>query len=294
MWFKNLNVYRFNEPFTPTGEMLEAKLQEATFHRCGAHDMSSYGFISALGAKTKALVHQNNGCMLIRTRKEEQILPAEVIKEKLAEKIEQIEEEQDRQVFAKEKKALKDDIIRELLPQAFTRSKYTQAYIDPVTGLLIVNGSAKQAEELTSKLREALGSLPISLPYNRMPCDVMHGWLDTGEPPGSLVFGDVSELREPGDEGGQLKAKQMDLTSQPIQNHLDDMLVSALMLTWQDAITFTLKEDLRLIGVTITDILQAERDTVETQTKVEALDADFALMSLYLRKFLPQLISYLN
>ncbi|USE39566.1 recombination-associated protein RdgC [Endozoicomonas sp. SCSIO W0465] len=101
-------------------------------------------------------------------------------------------------------------------------------------------------------------------------------------------------MREPGDEGGQLKAKQMDLTSQPIHNHLDDMLVSALMLTWQDAITFTLKEDLRLTGVTMTDILQAERDTVETNSKVEALDADFALMSLTFRKFLPQLISYLN
>ncbi|WP_066018649.1 recombination-associated protein RdgC [Endozoicomonas atrinae] len=297
MWFKNLNVYQFTEDFTLTGEALEEALrQNGAFIPCGPQDMSRYGFVSALGHRTEALVHQNNACMLIRARKEEKILPNEVINEKLAEKIEQIEQNEDRQVFAKEKKCIKEDIVMELLPQAFTRSKYTHAYIDLVRNLLIVNGSAKQAEELTSKLREALGSLPVLPPQTKtFPATCMSDWLKTQELPRPLLLGDQCELREPGEEGAHLKAKQFDLINGSIEPHLKDgMLVCSLLLTWQDSLTFTLNENLRLTGMTMTDVLLAERDETETDTKLEALDADFALMTGTFRKFLPQLFSYMN
>ena len=300
MWFKNLNVYQFTEDFTLTGEALEERLQQdGAFVPCGPQDFSRYGFVSALGHRTKAMVHQNNGCMLIRARKEEKILPNEVINEKLAEKIEQIEQDEDRQVFAKEKKALKEDIVMELLPQAFTRSKYTHAYIDTIRNLIIVNGSLKQAEELTSKLRETLGSLPVVFPQVKtFPSTSMTNWLATKDIPDALLIGDQCELREPGEEGAHLKAKQFDLTggfNGSIQPHLDNgMLVCSLLLTWQDSLTFTLNENLRLTGMTMTDVLQGERDEVETDTKLEALDADFALMTGTFRRFLPQLLSYMN
>ena len=297
MWFNNLNIYQFTEPFTLTGEALEEKLREnGAFTRCGPHDMSSYGFVSALGHRTTALVHQNNGCLLIRARKEEKILPNDVAKEKLEERIEQIETEQDRTVYSKEKKALKEDIIRELLPKSFTRSKYFYAYIDLISDLLIVHGSNTQAEELTSHLREALGSLTIILPsVKEMPSFRMTAWLRNRELPAPLTFGDQCELREPGGEGAHLKAKQFDLTGSAVETHLDDGLVAhSLMLTWDDSLTFTLKDDLRLTGIAMTDVLQNERDNIETNSKLEELDADFALMTGTFRRFLPQLIRYFN
>ena len=185
--FKNLIIYRFTQPFTLSGMELEEKLDESRFRPCGSQDMTTYGWVGALGKTSKALVHENNDCLLFCAAKEEKILPASVINDAVQERVEQIEQEQDRQVFSKERRTIKDDIILELLPKAFTRQKFTRAYIDRRNGWLVVNASSfRQAEDLTSHLRKCLGSLPITLPaVKNRPGSAMTEWLDTAQLPSS-------------------------------------------------------------------------------------------------------------
>lgn len=298
MWFKNLIFYRFTQPFGTTAEELEERLQQKRFRGCNSQDMSSYGWVAPLGKHSEMLTHAGNGFVMVAARKEEKILPASVIKDVLEEKIEQIELEQDRQVFGKEKKTLKDDVIMELLPKAFSRCQTTFAYIDPNKGWLIVDASSfKKAEELTSCLRECIGSLPIvNPPLKNMPSHAMTHWLAGSAPlPDHLVLGDECELREPSDEGGQVKVSRQELVGEEIEVHLQaGKQVSKMALLWNDSLSFVLGDDLVIRKLKFTDAIQDQLDEVNAETAAEQFDADFALMTLTLQQMLEDLMESLG
>ena len=298
MWFKNLIFYRFTQPFQTTAEELEERLQQKRFRSCNSQDMSSYGWVAPLGKHSDMLTHAGNGFIMVAARKEEKILPASVIKDVLEEKIELIELEQDRQVFSKEKKTLKDDVIMELLPKAFSRCQTTFAYIDPIKGWLVVDASSfKKAEELTSCLRECLGSLPIvNPPLKNMPSHAMTRWLAQDTPmPNRLVLGDECELREPGDEGGQVKVSRQELVGEEVEVHLQaGKQVSKMALIWNDSLSFVLGDDLVIRKLKFTDSIQEQLDQVNAETAAEQFDADFALMTLTLQQMIEELMESLG
>src|SRR3546814_16706365 len=90
------------------------------------------------------------------------MLPGSVGKDGLKEKGDEIEAEQMRKVYKKERDQIKDEIIQAFLPRAFIRKSGTFAAIDAERGLILVNSaSPKKAEHLLSTLREANGSLPV-------------------------------------------------------------------------------------------------------------------------------------
>ena len=119
MWFKNIRAYRLNDSFDLSPSDLEEKMQVGTFTPCAKSQSLSLGWVPALGDGTEALVHAAAGRLLLCLRREEKILPASVIREQLAEKVETIEQEEGRKVYRKEKLRLKDAIERlkdEMIP----------------------------------------------------------------------------------------------------------------------------------------------------------------------------------
>ena len=291
--FKNLVIYRFTQPFTLSGMELEEKLQESRFRPCGSQDMSTYGFVGALGKTSKALVHENNDCLLFCAAREEKILPATVINDAVQERVEQIEQEQDRQIFSKERRSIKDDIIMELLPKAFTHQKFTRAYIDRRKGWLVVNtASFRQAEDLTSCLRGCLGSLPIAPPITKnQPCSVMTEWLDTHQPPDAFTICNSCELREPGEDGGTIIARDEDLNTDVIHQHLlSGKQVTKLHIDWRETLHGHLTDDLRFMRLKMADVFHEQLDAENCETLQQQLDSDFAMMSGTLRHFLSELI----
>ncbi len=288
MWFKNLITYKFSKLFEITADYLTEHLQQKLFRSCGSQDLTSYGWVPALGSGTTALVHQSENCLLIKACQEEKLLPASVIKDALQEKVETIEQEEQRQVFSKEKKALKDDIIMELLPQAFTKKTYTLAYIDLTAQLLIVNASSfTQAEKLTSCLRECLGSLPVTMPtIKNLPSTSMTQWLSSELVPAPFALGSECELREPGDEGAKIKAFHQELTSEEIKAHVESgMQACKVGVQWDDSLTCTIRDDLVIQKLKFTDLIQEQLDDIEIETKVEQMDASFSIMTGTLRRF---------
>lgn len=102
---------------------------------------------------------------MLCAKREEKILPPAVINELLAERVAEIEESQMRKIRRKEKDEMRDNLIAELLPRAFSRSARTYAYIDAKEGWLIVDSaSRKRAEELVELLRKTIGTLPVVPP----------------------------------------------------------------------------------------------------------------------------------
>ena len=158
------------------------------------------GWVPPLGEGTETLVHAAGGRMLIRLKREEKILPSSVVREMLEEKVAVIEEEQARKVYRKERLTLKDEIIQDCLPRAFSRSAAVYAYIDTRSNWIFVDApSAGRAEELLNLLRECIGSFPVVLPQvNNAPTAAMTGWLVHQNLPDDFTLGEECELREPG------------------------------------------------------------------------------------------------
>ena len=292
MWFKNLAVYRFTEAFTHSIEELEEKLADKRFHPCGKQDISRYGWTPPSGS-AEALAYASSGFIMLCGKKEEKVLPSQVINEMLQEKVAELEQAESRKLSGKEKSRLKDELIFELLPRAFAFSRKTYAYIDPKGGWIVVDAaSAKKAEDLLSLLRQSLGSLPVvPLTSADKPALVMTDWLKNQTEPGDIVIEDECELRSQSDEGSIIRCKRHDLRAPEILNHLDnDKLVIKLALSWADRLSFVLDENLGVKRLKFLDLIQDQVADIETSNDAERFDADFAIMSKELSHFLLRLV----
>ena len=297
MWFRNLAVYRFTEPFTLTSEVLEQKLQQQPFRPCGGHDEFSFGWTSPLGKASDALVHANNCFFMLCAKKEEKVIPASVINEMLQEKISEIEELEARKLPGKERTRIKDELIFELLPRAFSFSRKTYAYIDSQGSWLVVDAaSAKKAEDLLSQLRKCLGSLPVvPIGASIKPATVMTQWLLHHDAPKDIVIEDECELRSPEEEGGIIRCKRHDLALPEIKNHLDNgKQVIKLALSWAERLSFVLDENLSVKRLKFLDLIQEQAADIETIDEVEQFDADFSIMTAELAQFFPRLLELFN
>ncbi|GGK83177.1 recombination-associated protein RdgC [Amphritea balenae] len=293
MWFKNAIYYRFSQPFSYTPEALEDKLNEKAFTPCGSQELSRFGWVSPSNGLSDMLVHAGNGFLLIAGQKEEKILPAGVIRQKLDEKVKVIEHEQARKVYKKEKDQLKDEIVLDLLPRAFSKYQKTWALIAPEHNLLIVDASShKRAEELLSHLRSLLGSLPVVLPdVNHSPSAIMTQWLEKPEDRfAGLEPLDECELRDSAIETGVIRCKGQDLGSDEIIHHLEaGKRVVKLAVEWQESLNFIIQDDLCIKRIKLSDQLKEKLDQDSPDEAFAQFDAEFVQMSLELTRLVPAL-----
>ncbi|MEP1213415.1 MAG: recombination-associated protein RdgC [Marinobacter sp.] len=298
MWFRNARVFRFTKPFEITAEALEEKLQADAFKPCGPQETSRQGWVSPMGKHSDLLVHSAGGYHLIALRKEEKLLPASVIKELVDEKAEMIEAEQHRKVRRKEKDELKEEVMLEMLPRAFSKNRRCYAYLAPADGVLIVDaGSAKQAEDLASTLRKSVGSLPVRPPaVEQAPAFTFTGWLNESiELPASIELGTECELKDTSEDGGVVRCKGLDLQGDEIRSHLDaGMQVTKLSVTWDDNLSFVLDEELGIRRLKFGDTLQEKLDDVDADDAAARFDAAFSLMTLELARLIPGLLEALG
>lgn len=293
MFFKNLQVYRFTRPMEQDDNALERNLEEFKFKACGSQDISKLGWVFPMGKSGSMYTHINNKQILICLKKEEKMLPAGVIKEQLNERVEAIELEQGRALKKKEKDSLKEDIMMQLLPRAFSRTAYTFAWIDNESNMLYVDASStRKAEELISLLRKTVGSLPVVPVQLQKQTDVvMTDWLVEGNIPANYKLEDEAELCSALEGGGIIRCKQQDLLSEEIKIHLNsDKFVTKLALNWADSISFIIGEEFALKRLKFSDVLQEQNDDIEESDFAARFDADFILMTGEIKQLIPSLV----
>jgi recombination associated protein RdgC len=260
MFFRNALIYRFAQHIDLKPDALAEALATKPHREPASQELTTYGFVPPFGSE---LVQHVDGAMLIAAKKTERILPGAVVREELAKKVAEIEEQQMRKVYKKEKDQLKDEIILNLLPRAFLRHKATFAIIGEE--FIIVDAtSARHAEDLLSTLREALGSLPVRpLAVKVAPTASMTDWVKTQEAPGDFHLLDECDLRDTHEDGGIVRCKRQDLTSEETQLHLTaGKLVTKLSMAWGDKLSFVLDDKLAIKRLRFEDLLQeqAEKD----------------------------------
>ena len=282
MWFKNVRAYRLTSPLDLNPEQLEQQLQSQRFSPCGKSQALAMGWVAPLGENTEALVHAAAGRFLLCLRREEKLLPASVVREQLTEKISGVEREEARKVYRKEKLRLKDEIIQDCLPRAFSRSSLIYAYFDTSRNWLFVDSaSAARAEELINTLRECIGTLPLVLPrVNQSPAAAMSSWLLHRNLPSDFLLKNDCDMRDPGEEGGVVRCRGIELSGEEVDIHLQaGKQVVRLAVQWDEKLSLVLAEDLCLRRLRFADELVAENDDLPEADPLARLDADFALMS---------------
>lgn len=298
MWFKNLLIYRLTQDLPFDAQVLETALATKLARACSSQELATYGFVAPFGKGEDApLVHVSQDFLLIAARKEERILPGSVVRDALKEKVEEIEAEQMRKVYKKERDQLKDEIIQAFLPRAFIRRSATFAAIAPKQGLILVNASSpKRAEDLLSTLREVVGSLPVRpLAVKVAPSATMTEWVQTQKAAENFFVLDECELRDTHEDGGIIRCKRQDLTSDEIQLHLSTgKVVTQLSLAWQDKLSFVLDDKLVVKRLKFEDLLQDEAEQNGGDDDLGQQDASFTLMMLTFGEFLPQLFEALG
>ena len=298
MWFRNLLVYRLTQDLPFVADELQTALAAKPARPCASQELTTYGFVAPFGKGEDApLVHVSQDFILIAARKEDRILPGSVVRDALKEKVDEIEAEQMRKVYKKERDQIKDEIIQAFLPRAFIRRSTTYAAIAPKQGLILVNSaSPKRAEDLLSTLREAIGSLPVRpLTVKMAPTAVLTEWVKTQQAADHFTVLDECELRDPQEDGGIIRCKRQDLTSDEIQLHLSTgKQVTQLSLAWQDKLSFVLDEKMIVKRLRFEDLLQDQAEQDGGDDDLGQQDASFTLMMLTFGEFLPQLFDALG
>lgn len=286
-WFRNAIIYQLTKQID--FENIEKQLKECEFTSCGSADVSHFGWSAPL-VTSENLAHQANGKILLVAKREEKILPVEVVNRELNKRITALEEKEQRKLKKVERSSLKDDVIATLLPQAFSRIKTTALYIDTLKQLIFVDAaSSKTAEDALALLRKSLGSLlVVPLAFNCAPCEVMTRWV-TDTAPDWLILRKEVEIREKEDLG-VIHCKQKDVEDEEIIELVQNGLISKLALEWENNLKFVLIEDGTLKRLKFDDNITEQNDDIVKEDVTARFDVDFVLMASVLGKTVDSLI----
>lgn len=257
---KNATFYRF------TGDMPEltqalANVELPPFTRCASNQLKSGGFVKPFQDVDCIIGTSHFFCYKI----EERILPAQAIREELARRCTEIGEREGRIIRGKEKQALKDEVIVDMTPKAFTKTKKMYGCLDTATKLFTVfTPTASVAEDFLTALREALGSLAVTpLRSTTSPCATLTAWANDTSPfqLEGFEIGEKCKIHAI-DGAGEVSCKGIEISEESVQCHLiAGRMIVELALSSEDAITFTLTDDLVIKSVKFGDLLdEVEND----------------------------------
>ena len=297
MWFKNLTIYTFEKPSfqnTLAGLSLATTLGGKVFAPCTDTQRKSTGWVPPLGKESEALTMEVNGFILLTMATQERLLPASVVRERLAENVAEIEEREHRRVGSKEKKELIESIEDDLLPTAFTRTTKLDAWIDIKGQRLIINTTSMTvAEEFTTLLRRTIGSLPVIPATGLLNSLILTNWLSTYKLPEPFEFGDECELKgTSNDDQGTISFRKYELGDEIVKSCIESgKVVTKAALVWDKKISFTIGEDLVIRKLKFMDVLNEKMNEENPESHAERMAIEFTLMtgevSLFLDALLP-------
>lgn len=286
MFFKNLTFFRF--PAALDFSEVDTLLPHSLLRPVGPLEMTSRGFISPFGREEKTdFSGRIDDVLWLSVGAEEKILPAVVVNDLVARKIEEIEEKEGRRPGGRERKRLKDDMLHELLPRAFVKGSRTDALIDTRSGYIAVDTSSRKvAETVVSDVRGLLGSFP-AMPVNAevAPRSILTGWIAGKDMPAGLELGEECELKDPAEGGAVVKCQKQELRCAEIDKHLDaGKQVTRLALTFEDNLSFVLGDDLTVRKLKFLDGALDQLEDSEGEGRRMELDARFALQAGEIRR----------
>ena len=298
--FKNLIAYRIGPGWpdvASAGEplaYLEEALAKTPFSPCGPTQERSAGWVAPRGEAHGALAESVGGQWILRFMTEAKVVPASVIRRKLEERAAAIEQQTGRKPGRKEQRDLKDELLLDLLPMAFTKQGSVTVWIDAPAQLLVTDaGSQGRADEVTTALVEALPGLSLSLLDTQVgAAAAMAQWLTIHEAPENFAIDQECELKASDDSKSVVRYARHSLDIEEVAQHIaQGKLPTRLALTWSGRVSFVLTEGLQLKKIAF---LEGVFDGTSGSGKDGGFDADVAIATGELRSLLPDLLMALG
>lgn len=293
--FKNLTIYRFPTDLPPQSmpnywpprsgrNPVEFADQLATerLRPVGPMEFHTAGWISPYGSSGDCLFQQVGDCIMLTLGGESKVLPPAAVAAATSKRVADIEAQTGNTLGRRARQRMKDEVIVDMLPRAFTAPSRLSGYLDLARGILAVDtASRKAADEFVSHFRRTLGSFP-ALPLNAevSPQAVLTSWLSCDEAiPVSFSFGDECELRDPVDGGAVWRGKHDELLSPVVAEQLTaGRRCARLGLEYHDRLSFTFGDDLVIRKLRFLDGALDKLDLDGDDAVAEA-DARFALLA---------------
>ncbi|WP_157957102.1 recombination-associated protein RdgC [Salinicola salarius] len=296
MFFKHAILYKVHQAAIALEE-LEAALAEFAFRPVSPREARRVGWTTPGGRSSEVLAHAINGHYLLAMLRQERLLPAAVVNDEVDERCAAREQAEGQPVSRREKQLIKEAVLEELLPQAFTRTQRVELWWDTQRGTIAINASSrKRAEEVLDLLRQTLGSLKVTPLATKTPAArVMTQWLaDPGTRPQWLTLGGIVELRAAEDDG-VFRARQVDLDSEEVQRLVENGRQATQMSIGNESrARFVLTDDLAIKSIEFDDQVIELASAEEVEDPIAKMEADFAIMTDVFRDVIAQLVDALG
>lgn len=294
--FKNVTIYRIAPGWEATLEDMETALDAARFVPCGATQDKAVGWIEPRGEAHGPLVESVAGQRILKLQIETKGVPGSVVKKKAQEEADHIEATTGRKPGKKETKALREDALLALLPQAFARQMTVWVWIDLKNGWLVTDASSQgKLDEVVTALVRAFDGLAVTLLQTAVtPQTAMTQWLSATTPdewPGGFAVERECELKSGDEEKSAVKFTRHNLATDEVRKHITEgKLPTRLAMSWEGRIGFTLTESLQVKKINFLEgVFDGRPDEGEN-----GFDADVALSTGELQKLIPELIEALG
>lgn len=292
MWFKNLRFFRLHPDWSM--DSIDEDVAAHAFTPGNSQEPLSLGWTSV--RDEAELVHRVNGQILLCAKAEKKLLPSTVINQVARARAKDKEAEQGYRVGRKQMKELKEDLITELLPRAFSIERQVFVWIDPENRWLAVDAAAAAtADEIMGLLAKTFDLFPAIPVYTEQsPSAAMTGWLADFNAPYPFSIDQDAELRASGESRSVVRYARHHLDSDEIRKHITDgKQCTRLALTWADKISFVLTDGLEIKRLAPTDLLTNQQEQ-NAQDEAQDFDSAFLVMSAEFNGLITELLEALG
>lgn len=294
--FKSFVTYRLSSesPVASVAE-LEEVAPKFAFVPCAPTQQHSVGLIPPRGGESTVLVENVDGQLIFQLKVERKSVPGAAVKAAVEERCKQIEDTTGRKPGRKEKKDLKEEVLLDLLPRAFSKVSTHTVWLDRENHTLVVGaGSHRGADavvdlmvQLAAETKQVLHIAPLHTQMS--PAGAMAVWLSTQETPDTFDLGEEVELKSTDESKASVRYANHNLLLDEIRAHIEQgKSPTRLAMAWEGRVSFTLGADLgiRKFNPLLTPTTQTEG--------VDEFDANVALTTRELKAMIPALIEALG
>ena len=227
--FKNIVVYRIGPEWTaPPLEQFEAELQRLAFAPCEPTQERTAGWVPPRGQDNGAMVESVAGQWILKLAVERKNVPAGAVRAELDARCKAIEAQSSRKPGRKEKSQIKDEIVLDFLPRAFTKRSSHVLWLDAASrSLVVAASSAKAAEPVVKQLVDVMADLRHVLPLSPVstslaPATAMAEWLTTRQAPQGFSIDRDLELKKAGEDKSLVRYARHNLELDEIGQHIQE------------------------------------------------------------------------
>ena len=283
LWFKNAIIYQLNNDTLLDKNAIEKAIKSVPFTPCGNIDTIKMGWVSPYNDNYhNDFIVDMQGHLLLRIKKETKLLPAPVIKQALLEKIDKQEQALSRKLTKNEKATLKDEVMIDLMPRAFSKYNHYWLWIDTINKRIILDTSSfKQAEDILAILRKELGVLALTPLSIEKPVEqIMTTWVKEKLNFAPFILGDQAELKDPLEGNGIISCKNQDITSDEMMIHFDSgKWITKVKIIDERGVNFIVNNDLTLKRIKFDSSVLDENEDIGADEFDKKLEADFFIMA---------------